>query len=640
MNKIIEFENDKDKYYEDYEIYYNDMGLDQNESKALLYLRVAFQHCCFCFYNMTLPLYIMERYDSEYALITVLHLIGFFPHEKTLQSNVENLLKSKRSLNFVSRFVLFCFSTIRDLRNNTKSLKLVELKNMMKEFSNLVKTAIDRKCSVTYYEFLAKKCQKMDEIFREVIQNNPYNPKYCELYFKYLVDVECSFTEGMNMKNRQLSIEGGASGSQDFSFLSLVRSFPHYLKDKIVTFTGEIALQNALKKKLNNNVSIHNFDAAIVIPDANEKVSFNLENDEIEQMAKEYIRESKLRLYLDKMLETKVPKALRMIKNASIFILFYVIVGFLFGYVFSYIELNIYVDAMPEIVTLMKSIFYTSLSSLSISLEYFRENGLSKYTDEMKDYIRQSDSYYFDPYNNMLPQILDFTSISSNNLQETIKTFAYYSIQGENILSFSFPLLKIVQPLAICNSNGTLLKEYRSSFGSIITLLMSWQRELTKNETLTNFLNDSNTCEIVMNIKNLHESSNYLFYNVSKHQDEFGDYIEMIYNILAILVPCVTFFVVFLPFVIWHFILNSYMNKIITMINSFKIEDKNEAKMSLLLNRTEQTELSATLSDYKSNSSVKLILGLSFLAIVFCILTLVGTYTVLDAVHELTDLNG
>lgn len=67
-NSIVKALNVHMESTQDYFDYYDTLKLNIYPQRALRYLRIGFEKNCSCFYNMSLLLYIYERYDTEKEL--------------------------------------------------------------------------------------------------------------------------------------------------------------------------------------------------------------------------------------------------------------------------------------------------------------------------------------------------------------------------------------------------------------------------------------------------------------------------------------------------------------------------------------------------------------------------------------------
>ncbi|KAI5529503.1 guanylate cyclase protein, partial [Trichomonas vaginalis G3] len=382
---------------QEYNTYFDELGLRYNESKVLTYLRVSFIKCCPCFYNLSLINYISEFYESEKAIAMCLFFVNFFPKEFRIQSKLEKQIMRMREISLMSRFILYQVENLKTLRqfsdNSQARIKLLELNNISRQCEMMnINGLDDSKLDKGYFEGLSSKCARTRAVWREALTSNPNNPKFCEEFCRYLIEAECDFPEALKIKNRQLNIELGKSYSVDHGFRSMVAAFPKYLTEGIVDFNGKIVKNDVTV----SNQSDHSNPNDSSKPQKSDKKSTSSSNEyndsegtldtELEEyLGKNYLKLARTRLALHRLLEHKLPKSVRFIRLLFIILVAYIVVIFTLTFVYSLIKSNHQIYNMQQLDYISKSRFYSALSSISLMAHYFKVHGaFTKYLDALQ----------------------------------------------------------------------------------------------------------------------------------------------------------------------------------------------------------------------------------------------------------------
>lgn len=621
--------------YEKYEEYFNNLQLDQDQNKAYLYLRLAFEYYLPSFYSLALPQYIMDRYEDEYILGSVLHLVNFFPHEIKIRVKVESILNQKRTLDYISRFILYQIDSIKEIRMNTNSniikKRLSEIKNMARNLEHFVLYAIDNKVDLSYYEYLGIHANELKALMKEAIVQNPNNTKYYDLYVRYLIETEGNYPEAMAAKRKQSIIELEYCEAVDLPFKSLVNAFPRYLIDKIVDLKGQI-LFNMKKCNSDSNVDSRLQKKASVLNVEDNDHSTDLDyNDEIEeQLARDNINDHRIRLALNRMLMSKLPQPLSTYKWAILCVSIYMICMVGGGYIYIWHSSDKFMRGVPDPVPLLHTIFNTAVANIEIALEYFRNNGWEPYEEKLKKLVKPGDKYIINPFENMLKPIMKQTTNSTGELQSLFKIFAQYAIKGEDILTFTWPMLKIVTGMQLCYPNGTQFeRKLKTSYGSLVSMMQAYQREMSKNDTIENFFRNPDICEIVMNLEFLHISGDYLYHNISLHSNVLGEYYLGEFLVIELIVPILTGIVIMAPIIGYHIAIVAHFKKLLRLISEMKVEDKTKAKdRIMIISESEKKKDEARSHDPFGSSSMgfKLIFSNGVLALTFLIIIFTGSF--------------
>ncbi|EAY01818.1 hypothetical protein TVAG_273290 [Trichomonas vaginalis G3] len=510
INYIKNEMNQEFKYDEQAFEYYDIIGLNFSRSSALVHLKIAFQYNCVCFTSLSLVNYLIERYDEDELVLSMcLQLLSFFPKETRLQKHIQKLLLKRRRLSFTTRFLIYQLESLNAIRNfsiNQQSkIKLIELKTMSRQVEMMTKAALDNnKLTANYFETLSEKAIRAKAIWKENIQNMPNNSKLLEEYIRYLVEAECDFTEAVYMKHRQSVIELGNSFSVDYSFRSMVAAFPNYLKKKVVDFNGRICTKIKEERlSLDKNNSFLQQSNASFNEKASDYSNSDYSKEELDAETEEFFGKqtillSKVRLALHRTLLNKIPLSIKSIYFVSFIMTLYILLVFILGNTLSVIQIENQVDSMQQLKSLSLTRFYSALANIDIIMEFTREIGqIQQYTAKLKEFLSDDDRPFIIPFDSMLGEIINYTTLSSQNLHDLMELLAERSIKGDDVYDYASSLTNETLPMYVCFAGG--YNYYPASLASIASQMLANQRLIGGRQSIIDAFSDAGTCEITTN---------------------------------------------------------------------------------------------------------------------------------------------
>ncbi|EAY05952.1 Adenylate and Guanylate cyclase catalytic domain containing protein [Trichomonas vaginalis G3] len=636
---------------DEYNYYYDELNLKYDEERALMYLRIGFTYNCPCFYNWSLVNYIEENFDSEKAISLCLFFANFFPKEFRLQNRLESRLLKSRKLHYLTRFLLYQVETVKSVRqssdNTNAHLKLLEIRNQSRQCEMMTIEGLDdTKLDKTYFESLSTKCSRTKAMWREALINFPNNPRFCEEYCRYLVEAECNFPEAIKVKNRQSNIELGHTYSIDHCFRSMVAAFPNYLIEKIVDFEGRIIRDD---QTIENDSSRGSFRDSSNNDNEYGSVETDLDNELEEYIAKNTIRKSRARLALHRLLETKLPFSIRFIKTLSILLSLFIVVLFLFGFIFSSVNVRHNVKNMNQLDYIANARYYSALSSISIMAEYMRLNGLfDKYLNGVEQIIQD------------LPDKVTPAVNFSGELQQPMLYFMHYAAENftalmkmlskeANVDTSIYPYL---QPLFINNLDCYIYyldtatysagsSQFVAALPNIFAQMFIYQRYLAgvSEEKMATLSYDPDAFEIANNFESLYKGSVFLFTNLSEFQQNKVSNLQVTFKNFAKSFPIITFVVMYFPPLILHlFTLRSERN-LREILRSIDSTEKANAADAILINKKED-EIKFADNSNSSGLRIYLLLILNFLGICYVLIVLGGCFIMINVLQDLIKLNG
>ncbi|EAX95332.1 Adenylate and Guanylate cyclase catalytic domain containing protein [Trichomonas vaginalis G3] len=626
--------------------YYTSLGLDKNEIKALLYLRIGFQNYCLCFYNWSLVNFIINKFNGELALSTCLQLVNYFPKETRLLNRIERLILTHRKIGFTTRFLIYQVDSIKTLRqfsvSSQSKLKLIELKNMSKQCEMLTRGAVDsNKLTPNYFENLANKAHMIRAVWRESLENAPNNPKFCEEFSRYLIECECDFPEGLKIRHRAQVIEMGLSFSIDYSFRSMVRAFPGYITKKILDLKGAVNDKKKESILASSQGSQSSTDQSKTSGSQNSStMSENFLDLDVEEMVgKQTIYQSRTRLALHRALENKLPNSIKSIIPATIFIIVCVIAIFAFTFIYSERQLATQTGSLQRLDSISQITFYSSIANADLILEFIREhNVLDTYMPAMRGLMRSTDPVFINVDADMLRETMIFTTNSSIQFGNLINSVAQLALEGEDIYDFAKSLIKPVTEIVICDADAKPAAIANESFSSLVGMMISHQRELSGNKTVKYLLSNPNYCELYFNFNAFYEQSIVLFDSFCDFQRSEGNHLKRVFGILEFLIPCETFVSVFIPVIVIHILTIKSLKDVIEIIKGFDVKAKNDAKALITIHATDDdtkiVEMTGT-----SRVSYILITIILFISLGFLLCSLIICILVVNSNTNIINLN-
>ncbi|EAY07507.1 Adenylate and Guanylate cyclase catalytic domain containing protein [Trichomonas vaginalis G3] len=636
---------------DEYNAYYDELGLCKYEDKALRYLKLGFQYYCVCFYNWSYVNYLLERFNSERVLCMCLQLVNFFPKETRLQNKIEMMLLAKRDPHWTTRFLIYQIEhskTLRTFSISTQSkLKLIEIKTVSRQCEMICRGAIDS-MSVTpsYLENFYEKTRMARVIWKEAIMNAPNNNRFCDEYARYLCEAECDFVNCIKMKHRQEIIELGANFCIDLPFRSMVRAFPKYLTEKILDLQGNVIKNKPasdepvpnpnISATLNNTkTSNHSFE---------ESFESELDNEIEDHIGSISISHARPRLALQRTLDQRLTPPIRSIKFLTIFIIIFIPIFFLAVWFYIKTILNSRVDSMRHVEALALTRFYTSIASADLMMFLFKGDAKAiQLLTTMKSMLMDDDRPFFDPYSNNLTDLLNFTTLAATEFQDMINSLTNIGLVGGNVSKFASHFIEDKSSMRMCNPTGQVLTDSPQasmSLASIISDFISNQRYFS-SKTITDIasiLFSPDFCEIASNLMAFYNSSAALY-------SELNEYFEGAYSsatktieIVKYVIPVAVFIISFVPFIVIHILIDKNLKDVINIIHSFDLKTKNEAK-EMIYKAKETEDIRSADFHGESKSSIFLILAICLATIILLVICYIGCDSTMKTNSDIKDLS-
>ncbi|EAY00530.1 Adenylate and Guanylate cyclase catalytic domain containing protein [Trichomonas vaginalis G3] len=643
---------------EQYFDYYDSIGLEDDEDKAQTYLRIGFQQCCPCFYNLTLLNYIHERFSSEKSNELCVLFSAFFPKEHRLQNKFEKKLLKRRKLNFISRFLIFQLESIKTQRQFTDNMimrnKLMEMKNLTGQCESQSRLGLDgNTINQSYLETLATMASKTRNLWKEALLNFPNSIKMCDEYFRYLVEVECDFPEAIKIKHKAQLIESGQSYSSDHCFKSFVQAFPKYLTDKIIDFDGKIIAGNFTDKNSQNYNSFQeNVNSATIhtnssnhakIKSKNDTDDVELENEIEEAIGKSTIKFAKERLSLHRMLQHKITMPIKMIKFVAFGVIFYILFLTNAATFLARNTVTNHIENMKELNFIAKARFYIALSSVCIMTQFFNQTGFFKnYTQKLQVYINTTSvelNPFIDFIHGDLPMdLLNFSKLSNSYFSDLMQYLSEQAHNRRNVYKYIRNLLSQNVPIRTYYNRCINFTVSNGSLTNLYSLMFTIHRTLSSYKNFLVISQDNDTCDLANNYVYFYQGTAKVYLDIAESVREDSEKIKKAFLYYSYSAPIITFFIVFLPICTIHFLTLKDEKKIKRIVQSIDQQARNESKEDLRIHSSND-EVLITETTAKSGGRVYLILLQAGWAIYYLMIVLIACFIVLHITDDLDKLN-
>jgi len=549
------------------------LGIDKNADLSLMLLRLGLIHQSSLFIDFSLIKAISQFQSSNDVLCTLVQFVSFFPSESRLLNALFSHASSKRDLEMKDRFLMYEVHRIKTLRQSSTSLdaneRLSELKSTSIQCESISKSFWNQsKVKIGFLDAVSDKIKTTQALWEEGIRDYPNNPKFCDEYCRFLTEALCDFENAIFQKQRSDMIELGKNYAVDICFRSFVRSYPDYIKKKILDTKG-------------NNVSgpHKHSQQSPDSPDTNSNSSENhlIDADLEESIGKQLFNHTKMRLALERALNGRKPAAVRTLPLLTIINL---VLFFVLFYLSIYLIESEFVTrktSLQRIYYLMMSRFYSSLSGLSLLLNFANKTGrysnysviyeeIGKISDENKYILLDSD--FQDSAVNWMQQ-------GRTMFNQLLFQIATLSSNGYNIYEMSKIIINKGSSLTYC-AQAELINRTSTDLGTVYSYHSFLTDHVISIENQSSIFQNDYFCEQVSSWGSYMESSNSIFELFNTFDVNEANSIEKTLLYIMYIAPVTLFLLQFLPifFTIVLFIRDS--NKLGESLLSFDDSLKRE----------------------------------------------------------------
>jgi len=562
--------------------YFKSLGLEQDESLINSYMRVGFAEGSRLFIDWSLIRYVVQLHLSDITMTNCIYFLSFFPSESRKLNGIFSTFISRRNLSFTERFQAYQVYRIKILRQSSVSSdandKIIELKSKNSECESMCRSFWKmQQIPLSFLDDYSKLCADTKSLWVEAIRDFPNNIRFHDEYCRFLSESLCEFEEAIRMKNRSNSIEVGKNFSVDYSFRSLVRAYPHYLKKRIVDVSGNILV---LKSGHHSSSSNDRSDKGSLTNSTGE-----LDAEVEESIGKQLFRHSRMRLALHHAVRDKKTTPAILIPVFAYISLFASIAVFVVIYI---VVIDMFTErrsSLHKLSYISYSIFGSVMSSTSLLMNAARNS------DRFPDISVISESESADgatsvsyiPFNSsMITTSMQWLKKSRDEFSSLLSEIAEIATNGENVYSIASPLMNENMTIRYCIDTYPTPDTIKSNLKNLIVYIYFLQARLSNNANSVSFFSDDRYCELLLNWKNVISATFSLFDAFSTEQNRKAAELNSTLQQYTIYVPIILGLIFALPIIVFASI---YVIQTKRMLNALGILDdsiKNDSSLPVL----------------------------------------------------------
>ncbi|KAK8850300.1 hypothetical protein M9Y10_018429 [Tritrichomonas musculus] len=552
--------------------YFDGLGLS-NKDKSILYLHVGFTQMAPLFLNWTLPKYMYVKNHTKRVTASVIQIVSFFPSEKDFLNQLFAYLSSKPELSFAHRFLVYQTYRIKSLRQSSSSSdandRLAKLRSQSNQcLMNTLTFWNAHEPSLAIFESLSQEQRRINSLWVEAIRDFPNSPKLYDECATFLIECMCEFRVAITMKKKCELIETGSSFAVDASFRSMVWSYPAYVKQGILDVKGAV-LERHHSSVQNTELIMNSTDSL----DVDSSVEFE------ENIGKNILNKSKLRLAFDSALKTKTHSSFSAITIISIITLVISVTIYFFLCFYIRDAFSIRKDCVKYINYLGMSHFHTRLASFAIITRFIESDNRIAGIAEIESSVKSDGTS---------PNYIQFTHNQETALRESSIAREYFSDMilllddlvsksnmGDHEVELMTNMIDRSVPFYQC-SNRSINKPINMNFHSVLSYCYFIFSYLLSKDASIDYYNNDLFCEAVHNQISLFSKIDSIYKSFISYADEKNVQLQNMNKIFSIIFPLIMFIISFIPLLICALAYVKHVNKITSVLLSFDKNIKNE----------------------------------------------------------------
>lgn len=204
--------------------------------------------------------YLAARMRNKEILLSVARVVVFFPSESKFLNLILEAIGKFDNLNLAQRFFLFHAKKIAEMRQTHDINKINHhLYNLRKTSKDVIESIrglwleiIHSSGSISYttFRYIYDTSHKMKNQFLDIISKCSDSYEAIDEYTYFLIEGLSDFTGSIEWEMKKRMIEKGVKMGLDYSFLSFVNFFPHYLTKDIMDKRGNFISNDFMKQSI------------------------------------------------------------------------------------------------------------------------------------------------------------------------------------------------------------------------------------------------------------------------------------------------------------------------------------------------------------------------------------------------------
>ncbi|OHT03229.1 hypothetical protein TRFO_29489 [Tritrichomonas foetus] len=614
--------------------------------KAFWILLVGLRNACDLIIDGSFQRYLfkMENFDIKFARILALCSAGFLDERKFMLKMIQYISLSPSS-NKGDIFLLYQLKRLNASRqtalteNVDVGLNLAIFESRQLELG-MKRFWLQPKLSAAHLYNASKLISKGKTIWQNISSATPNMIQVLEEELRFSVEAVCDFQTAISKKRRIDLLNEGHIFAKDNGFLSLVNSFPLYIKKSILRIDGSnsITIGNNEKGDLYFSKKIHHTGESSTL-DYN---SFDFENSENIEVAKKLFTHPKTRLSIYAATKGMKPKmSFTLVLFNIIWSLILVLSISIFGgYLYSYFDKDNDYTYLLDYVRLSRQ--ENSISNLGLLLKYLQTDDPIKFWAFSKEYndSQISENYF---YLNQYDMIGSIVNHSYHSLQYLSLITQYLRIVKENRNSMDLEFLDnfLKSDIASCSvcKNGDPIYSVPMNFKS--AMINDIINTLNCINTDADYLRHNNHfCAIYsayQQLSGLWFSIRTAIYEATiEKNSQLGQY----NNYFVVTIPCFYFVIIISIYIPLLILLYKEVNTLAQiMISTFSESEKKEGsnKISALTNDDEITTFA--INDSSNQTFIIQILFIVILTVIMTILIIFLLFRVQNMQKKAVNIN-
>ncbi|OHT05482.1 Adenylate and Guanylate cyclase catalytic domain containing protein [Tritrichomonas foetus] len=599
---------------------FSSLNILTHRRRALFYLHVGLEYMSELFIDLSLFKWLSQNQPPTEILVDVIRICILFPGEYRLANMIMSQALQRRNLKMSHHCLLFQVLRIRILRQSSTSIqssqKLSEMKNLNKSCENEVLSFFNRSDNINLGLLLHiyKKLSHTQSMWEEAMKSFPNSPVHREEYIRFLVECQTNFDSAIVQAHRKDLIETGVNFSVDYCFRSLARTYPQYLKMKVIDLKGHFMKQTARKGSQSQASDQSNQLSYTSTSDMDQKME--------EKIGKTIITHARIRLALQNATQgKKANNSTRLVYfNFIVAIFSLTLFTVLFSLFFTYFE-DMY-SATERSKKVIKCRINYALANLCLLLDWTNNTNPKKMeispADEEIWFSKESkDSGVIDPNYNYSKNAMFFNVISQEYYSEFLFDFASLARSGVNIFPIAVQVMEEVVPLTYCDKGDPIIVTNTTLRGALVfnlmfqVMLAAYQRDYDKYFTDNDFF-----CTLFATMPKIGDAFRDFRLNIVSSQVSDATSIKSTLNYMLILIPVAFIIIVFIPYLIITLLFNNEIKYFASLIMSVDKVHKDSAMQPIMKLDTEVKDVSN--AEESSPTAYKAGLYLAMIFILSC----------------------
>jgi len=609
-------------------IYNSKKVLKKDNNNELFMIRNLFINHCHDFIDLSLIKSISQSSSNTEVLCPCLQLLSFFPGEVRLMNSLMMKILDKRDIEFKDRFLIFQINKIKVLRQSSTSHEtnstLLDLKRMSLQCEQVMKAFWkNNDFSINSCEAAYEMIMSVQSLWEETITNYPNNSKFYDEYCRFLIEVPCDFESSIVMKQKGEMVEIGKRFAVDLCFRQFVRTFPKYIKEKIIDPKG-----NIVGVEKNGSQKAEQFDSSSFSDDL-QMMDIEME----ETIGRQMFNHTKLRLAMTRALKGRKPKSLGYNIQIMLLCIPLALILMILPFQIGYNQTITKNKLINRVAFIGKSSYYRTISSISLLLNYAQKNGFLFNSTLSK---LSSDCSYFDLNSDLRNSSMFWIKKSRESFDDLLSDIAYMASIGFDIYNIAKIVIHRGAFMGYCASLKPIYATL-SDMGTVFSINSFMIDLFNTHENMSSLFYSDQFCEYFLSGISL-SSSGFELISIVK-QGAINDFIDSLNDLKksSFIYPLIAGLILFIPLIT---IIIAFRFEFNHFLEGFKEIDSNirEIATHSIRNETNSTEEDVMEKNLSSSQIMRTFIYSILYFIILGFVVFIGILNVLKSITGIRNL--